>query len=189
MQPISLPEIHKYQLTANLPICCSTPKTSRTLYVGIPQSTAPYDSTKMVYCQRRNELSYFAENRWVATPSQMMLPLIIQSVRNTHCFKSVTGFPMVANTSYRLDTSIIKVKQEFCRQFCRQRSQVRVTIDATLTLSSTQKVIATRRIDVCVPTACPTPASAVDAYQIAVNKVLKRLNCFIIQNLCSTQSL
>src|ERR1700722_1356039 len=85
MQPITLPEIHRYQLAVDLPVCTANSRTSRTLFVGMPQAIAPYDSTKMVYSQRRNELCYFAENRWVASPPQMMLPLIIQSVRNTHC--------------------------------------------------------------------------------------------------------
>lgn len=176
MQPVCLPEIHKYQLTFNPCVTRSCVTTAKTLFVSMPQAIPPYNGMQMVYSQRRNEVCYFAENRWVTPLPQMMLPLIIQSIRKTHYFKTVVGFPTVANTSYRLDTSIITFKQEFCRQ----RSRVHIVLDVNLIYSNTQKVIATRRIEVCVPTLCPTPASGVEAYRCALIRVLQQLNTFII---------
>lgn len=179
MQPVNLPEIHKYQLTLNPCVTRSCVKTAHTLFVSMPQAIQPYNSTQMVYSQKRNEVCYFAENRWVTPLPQMMLPLIIQSIRKTHYFKTVVGFPTVANTSYRLDTSIITFKQEFCGK----RSRVHIVLDVNLIYSNTQKVIATRRIEVCIPTLCPTPASGVEAYRVALSSALEQLNIFIISRM------
>jgi hypothetical protein len=40
-------------------------------------------------------------------------------------------------------------------------------------------VIATKRIEICVPTRCPTPASGVVAYQCALDDVLSQLIEFL----------
>jgi cholesterol transport system auxiliary component len=177
LQPIDVPEAHQHQLLVSSPICCGWgSKTCRTLFISLPQATQPYNSTKMVYSQRPCEISWFAQNRWVTPLPQMILPLMVQSLRNTHHFRAVAGFPTVACTDYRLDTSIITFKQEFCGQ----RSRVHIVLDATLIFSRTQSIVATRRIEVCVPTLCNTPESGVAAYQCAFNKVLKQLAGFII---------
>jgi cholesterol transport system auxiliary component len=172
--PVSLPEIHKYQLTINSSTCSSIPKTARTLFISLPHASAPYNTTQMVYSQTPNEICSFAENRWVTPLSQMTLPLMIQSIRNTHHFKAVAGFPTVVNTDYRLET--------FKQEFCGQKSRVHITLDAALILAKTQQIIATRRIEVIVPASCKTPQAGVRAYQRAFNKVLRQLNWFTIRN-------
>jgi cholesterol transport system auxiliary component len=179
MQPVSLPEVHQYQLTANSSTSKTCSRTSQTLFVSLPLAIPPYSSTKMVYSQKPNEICYFAENRWVTPLPQMMLPLILQSIRKTHYFQTVVGFPMVANTNYQLDSSLITFKQEFCGQ----KSRVHILLDVTLICLNTQKVVASCRIDVLVPTLCPTPASGINAYQIALNSALRQLNSFIIDSL------
>jgi len=176
--PVSLPEIHRYQLTTNSAACNSIPKTARTLFISLPHATAPYNTTQMVYSQTPNEICWFAENRWVTPLPQMTLPLMIQSIRNTHHFKAVVGFPTVANTDYRLETSLITFKQEFCGQ----KSRVHIILDAALILAKTQQIIATRRIEVIAPASCKAPQAGVAAYQCAFNKVLRQLNWFTIRN-------
>lgn len=179
-QPVELPEIHRYELYYNPSVCDNivNAKTSKTLFITLPQANQPYNTTQMVYSQSPNEINYFAQNRWVAPTPQMILPLMLQSMRNTHYFKAVTGFPTVANTNYRLDTTIINFKQEFCGQ----RNWVHITLDATLIRSDNQKVIATRRINIALPTRCKAPEAAIKAYQCALNSVLRQLKWFIISN-------
>lgn len=174
MQPVQLPEIHKYQLTACFPAFFVPAKSDKVLFVNVPQAIYPYNSTHMVYGQKPNEVSYFAQNRWVSPPGQMMLPLIVQAIRNAGYFKAVIGPSTVADTDYRLDVTLLLFKQEFFGN----RSQVHIVLDAVLMSSKTATILATRRIDVCVPS-CPTPASGVLAYQCALNKALVQLIQFV----------
>ena len=176
LQPVALPEIHKYQLCTPTVLRC-TPCAGQTLYISLPQAMGPYNTTQMIYSQCPYQISSFAEHRWAMPLPQMLLPLIVDSLRNANHFK-VVGFPTIANSRYRLDTSIVTFRQEFCRR----GSQVHIILDATLIYSKTQKVIAARRIEVIVPTLCRTPESAVKAYQCALNSVLKQLKWFILAN-------
>jgi cholesterol transport system auxiliary component len=175
MQPVALPELHKYQLNSCGPMFMTFGKSQKVLKVSLPQAFPPYNDTRMVYSQRSNEISYFSENRWVISPNRMLLPLMVQFIRNTHYFRAVVGFPSNADADYQLDTSLIVLKQEFCGQ----KSHVHVVLDVVLMNAQTRKVLATRRIDVCQPTRCPTPASGVAAYQCAIDKALGQLMQFL----------
>src|SRR3990167_9925224 len=57
-----------------------------TLLVTMPEILPAYDTVRMAYTTKPYEISYFANNRWIATPSQMLLPLIVQTLQNTHYF-------------------------------------------------------------------------------------------------------
>jgi ABC-type transport auxiliary lipoprotein component len=60
-----------------------------TLIVLVPETEAIYDTTQMVYMTRAHEVGYFSQNEWAETPSRMMQPLIVQTIRNTHHFSEV----------------------------------------------------------------------------------------------------
>jgi hypothetical protein len=171
---------------------CSLKDEGYSLMVKMPYAAALYNTTNMIYSQCiytqsisscdaardvplcLNKVSRFAKNQWAQTPPQMLLPVIIQSLRNTHHFQSVVGFPSIVGADYRLDTSIICFRQEF--KGC--KSWVHITVDAAIIAARTQKIIATRRIDVIRPTICPTPVAGVQAYQEACNQMLVQLMYF-----------
>lgn len=175
MQPVVLPEMHKYLLTSCSLEFPAIHHSQKTLFVNLPEALAPYNQPRMVYSVCPNEIGYFTENRWAVSPNRMLLPVMIQAIRNAHCFKKVIGFPTCADTDYRLDTVLVLLKQEFCGQ----KSYVHVILDATLIDAQNHKVLATKRIHVCTPTQCPTPASGVVAYRCAFDRVLSQLIQFL----------
>jgi cholesterol transport system auxiliary component len=177
MGPVVLPEIHRYQLTGHGSIFVGRHSCTKTLFVSMPQAISPYDTSKMFYRKKCNEIGSFSEHRWISTPAQMLLPPLIQAMCQTHRFKGVVAFPTVANADYRLDTTVVLLQQEFrCK-----KSYVHVMLDATLMGSCAQKILATRHIDVYVPTQCPTPVAGVSAYQCALSQVLLQLQYFVVE--------
>lgn len=171
MQPVSLPEIHHYQLTA-----VSTPtkmpiKTNKTLLVSLPQAFDPYQTHCMVYTQTPHQIGFLAKNQWIAPLPQMLLPCIVKTMRENSHFKIVVGFPSVVNTDYRLDTQWI----DFREVVCGRKSYVHLELDAILIDNKTQSIVQTKSIEVCVPMRCITPTAAVEAYQLALNCVLAQL--------------
>lgn len=175
MQPVALPEMHQYLLTSCSLCFPAVNHSQKTLFVNLPNALPPYNQTHMVYSLCPNEIGYFAENRWAALPNQMLLPLIVQSIRNAHCFKKIVGFPTLVDTDYQLNTTLISLKQEFYGQ----KSYVHVILDATLIAAQSRKVLATKHIDVCTPTRCKTPGSGVVAYRCALDQVLSQLIEFL----------
>src|SRR5262245_47084372 len=61
LQPVALPEIHKYQLcTPTTSVLRCTPCAEQTLYISLPQAMGPYNTTQMIYSQCPYEISSFA---------------------------------------------------------------------------------------------------------------------------------
>src|SRR6476646_1095177 len=60
-----------------------------TLLVLIPETAPVYATTQMAYTTEAHQVAYFSQNEWAATPSQMIQPLIVETLRNTHLFSAV----------------------------------------------------------------------------------------------------
>lgn len=153
-------------------------KRSISLLVLPPDTRPIYNTNNMAYTIKPFQISYFSHNQWGETPSQMFLPLIVQTLQSTHHYHAVVTPPYAGRYSYSLSTQILKLQQNFLR--C--PNMMEVTMRVQLTNASTNQVVSTRVIAVAVPIRCRTPYSGVIAANRATAEVLRELADFCIEH-------
>ena len=152
-------------------------RSHRTLLVTMPEILPAYDTVRMAYTTKPYEISYFANNRWIATPSQMLLPLIVQTLQNTHYFHAVINPPVVSRYHYVLNTKILELQQNFMYKPAR----LTFVMQAQLIKIDTNELIASKQFSVTEFLTAPTPYAGVRAANKAEAKILTQLSQFVIQ--------
>jgi len=144
------------------------------LVVAVPRAAPGFDSTRMVYLRRAQELEAFAFHEWVDTPARMLAPLMVRSLQGSGAFSAVLLAPSAAIGAWRLETELIRLQQDFSAR----PSQVRLTLRAVLLDTTTRQVIAWREFDETVPAATDDPLGGAAAAQQATRRVLAALAAF-----------
>ena len=149
------------------------------LLVTVPRAAAGYDSTRMVYLQRPQELQAFAFNEWADTPAQMLAPMLARALQDSGAFRAVLLAPSAATGRWRLETEVIRLQHDFTTQ----PSRVRLTLRAVLLDSGTRQVIAAREFDEAVPAQAENPVAGAAAAQQVAQRVLAAVAGF-----CASQT-
>ncbi|MBW5803022.1 hypothetical protein FIV31_07050 [Coxiella endosymbiont of Ornithodoros amblus] len=171
--PVVLPPISYYQLD-DLKLVRLPPhsKTHLTILVSMPIPNPGYQTSAIIYMLTPYELSRYANSRWVAPPSEMLMPLLVQALRQTGYFYAVVSPSFFGMTHYRLDTRLLKLQQEFFFPI----SRIRLTMEASLIRSATNHVVANHLFEVLVAAPMNNPygcvlaankAAAIMSYRIA----------------------
>jgi cholesterol transport system auxiliary component len=142
-----------------------------TLRVNSSTASAGFDSARMVYSRVLYKLEYFAHNEWIDTPARMLTPLIVNTLKDKSLFSAVTLAASTADSSYSLDTQIIRLQQ----QFFSPPSSERLTVSATLIDNVKHKVVFVHELDVVVMAKTDTPYGGVIAANEAVDTMLTEL--------------
>lgn len=177
-QPIRMPSVKTYTLQRSSQYRAPKRRASLTLLVSEPVASPGYETTKMIYVNRPYQLSRYTRNKWVASPAQMLLPLLVESLRNTRHYKAVVGAPFVGKTDLRLDTRIVVLEQEFVDA---HHSRVRVVMKADLVNSRNRRLLASQYFARTV-SAPPNPYGGVVAANQAVQAILSRISRFTVRN-------
>jgi cholesterol transport system auxiliary component len=176
--PLSMPPVTTYTLTnlhhSHAPLYSTT---HLTLLVSNPVASPGYQSAAMIYMVTPYELKSFADNRWVASPAQMLLPILVQAVRKTGYFAAVVSPPFAGITNYHLDTQVLKLQQEFLLP----NSVVRLSVQASLVSNYTSRVVASRLFEITVPTQTNNPYGGVLAANQAAAVITHRIAEFCKQ--------
>ena len=152
-----------------------TPDATRpTLLVNPPHAASGFDSQRIIYVRAAHQLEYFAHSEWIDTPARMLAPLIVSAVETRGGFRAVVLLPSAASGDLRLDTEILRLRQDFTST----PSQVRFTLRAYLEDNATRRVLATREFDASVAAASEDPYGGVVAANQAVQRVLQQLADF-----------
>jgi cholesterol transport system auxiliary component len=144
------------------------------LVVAVPRAAPGFDSTRMVYLRRAQELEAFAFHEWVDTPARMLAPLLVRSLQGSGAFSAVLLAPSAASGAQRLETELIRLQQDFGPR----PSEVRLTLRAVLMDTTTRRVIAWREFDETVPAASDDPVGGAAAAHQATQRVLAALSTF-----------
>jgi len=152
--------------------------TGLTLIVATPHAAAGFDSRRMMYLRRGDELEYFAHNEWIDTPARMLAPLIVAAVEARGAYRAVVLTPSPATGQVRLETEILRLQQEFLGA----PSRVRFTLRAQLVESGTRRLVASREFEAVAAAPSENPRGGVTAAHEAVRKVLGELADFCVQN-------
>ncbi|MEJ2652785.1 MAG: ABC-type transport auxiliary lipoprotein family protein [Gammaproteobacteria bacterium] len=143
------------------------PKHDLVLEVTVPRAWPGFDTPQMAYTQRADQLAYFAKNRWVDTPANMLAPLLVQVLEQSGAFRAVVQAPSLAAADLRLDTEIVRLQQDFSMR----PSRVQFTLQAQLIDIRGRRVLASTEFDETEIAPSDDPYGGV----IATNRALGRL--------------
>ncbi len=152
----------------------TTTSAAPVLVVGVPRAAPGYDSPRMVYLRRPQEIEAFARHEWVDTPAAMLAPLLVRAVQDGGGFRAVLLAPSSGTGAWRLDTELIRLHQDFSTR----PSHVRLSLRAVLVDSATRQVIAWREFDQRVDATSDDAPGGAAAAQAAAGQVLDALAAF-----------
>lgn len=177
-EPIKLPPMHYFTLAVPDWDCC-TQQGCRTILVNPPRANALYNSPRMIYIPACYQIQYFAQNRWVDTPTQMLQFLLVNSLQHTGYFQAIINTPSCTDYDWVLNTQLLSFQQEFIT--C--PSRFRIAMRAQLSNARSRRVIATENFVVVQTTACDNPYGGALAANLAAQEMLDEINCFCLRNL------
>ncbi|WP_160153756.1 ABC-type transport auxiliary lipoprotein family protein [Microbulbifer sp. ALW1] len=150
---------------------------SATLLV-LPTAINPvYDTIRMAYQTQPHQIDYFSRHQWGATPAQMLLPLLAQTLENTHYFKAVTTPPYFGPYNYGLRTEIL----EFIQDFTATPTRFHLSLRIQLVDGTSNRIIASRVITVREPMIQDTPVAGVVAANDASANALQQAAQFVLE--------
>jgi cholesterol transport system auxiliary component len=162
----------------SIPLDLRSEKTrSATLLVLVPETTPVYATTQMAYSTQPYQVAYFSQNEWAETPSQMIQPLIVKTIRNTRYFSAVLSPPDFRRHTFALRIEILELKQDFTSE----PAMLQLAMSFHLSREATNQVIATKELSVREPMRERNPYAGVVAANEAIAKVLRELASFIIE--------
>lgn len=150
-----------------------------TLLVTQPSADPGYQSEEIVYVNKEFQLNHYSKNVWVAPPSQLLLPLLVESLRNTNYFHAVVSPPYVGDTDLRLETQLLKLQQEFFSK----RSHVRLSLQVNLINNHTNKIISTRTFNSIMEARTMGPYGGVVAANQATEALMQQITAFVMTSL------
>jgi cholesterol transport system auxiliary component len=168
----------KRNVLNNVPLDLPNERTHpATLLVLIPETMPAYATTQMAYSTEAYQIAYFTKNEWAETPSQMIQPLIVQTLRNTHYFSEVLSPPYFGRHTFALRIEILELKQDFTSE----PAMLKLAMRFALSSNATNRVVATKEMSVSQPMAGRNPYAGVVAANEAMANLLRELAQFVLQ--------
>lgn len=148
-----------------------------TLLVLPPTINPVYDTVRMAYRTRPYQVDYFSRHEWGASPAQMLLPLLTQTLENTHYFDAVVTPPYFGPYRYALRTEILELAQDFTSDPAKLYLSLRVQlVDGT-----SNRIISSRAISLRESMLRETPYDGVVAANDATAKTLRQIAGFVLE--------
>jgi cholesterol transport system auxiliary component len=167
----------KYVLN-NIPLDLPSEKTHpATLLVLVPETMPAYATTQMAYSTEAYKIAYFSKNEWAQTPSQMIQPLVVQTLRNTHYFSEVLSPPYFGRNTFALRIEIMELEQDFASE----PAMLQLAMRIDLSREATNQVVATKELSVREPMPERNAYAGVVAANEAMPKLLRELAAFVIE--------
>lgn len=148
-----------------------------TLYVSPFTADPLYESNMMAYSTCQHQVDYYAKNRWLETPAQMLETLTVKSLQATKHFAAVTTTAGGVRHNYVLNVNLVELRQIYTT---RRDNYINLTLHAEIVSSRTGKIIANKTIVTMVPANCPTPTSGVIAANRAAYSAIDQLVNFCV---------
>lgn len=172
---VNLPALTKYQLLGINTKAMEGKSRGTSILVNQPTATAGFQTNQMRYAKKPYEIASFSKNVWMATPADMIYPLVMESLQNTRHFGAVEGVPFTALTDYTLDVKLLKLLQNFVEK----PSRIELIIKATVSNSS-HRILASKTFYQKVITPQDNPYGGVLAANKATAVVMQQLAKFTV---------
>lgn len=177
LSPVEVKPPHKYMLS-EIPVYVPQQTHSTTLFVSEPDTRPIYNTTQMAYMTHPYQISFYRDNEWSETPSQLLRPLIVKTLQKSCFFHAVVTPPYMGSYDYSLSTNIL----EFVQDFTACPAMLRLTLKAQLMKGTTNQVIATQEFSINEPILQRSAYAGVIAANHATPVMLRKLVNFTLQN-------
>lgn len=178
LSPVKTDQPNAYVLNSVPDHVVQRSHSSTTMLVAVPDARPVFDTTKMAYTTKLYRVGYFSQNQWAETPSQMLLPLMVQTLQNTHAYRAVLTPPYAGRYDYVLNTQITQLQQNYTRK----PAVLQFSLRANIISMASNQVIASKQFTVYLPIRNATPYNGVLAANKAVSRVLVQLAQFCTEN-------
>jgi ABC-type uncharacterized transport system auxiliary subunit len=148
------------------------------LVVFPPRSRPLYNTVRMAYTARADEVDYFSSYEWGETPAQMLHPLLLATFRDLRLFRTVVAPPHAGRFAWGLRTDV----RELVADFTEQPPAVRLTLDLELIEGDTGWTLAQREIQVREPLRRDAPEEVVRAANEATARALRQAARFLLDS-------
>jgi cholesterol transport system auxiliary component len=148
-----------------------------TILVLPPRTTPVYDTTQMAYRTQPHEVAYFSEREWAETPSQMLYPLVVRTLENTHAFRAVLTEQYGTRYTYALRTEILELLQDFASG----SASLSLTLRFQLSDYQAKTAVATREVSVRMPMHERNSYAGVLAANEATADALRQMAEYVLQ--------
>lgn len=179
LSPVKVDATNKYVINKMPCYVQHKKKRAIVLLVTKPEIRPIYNTTLMAYTIKPYQISYYSLNQWAETPDEMLQPLLVQTMQDTHHFKAVVTPPYNGLYNYELNTEILSLLQDYT---CGMPI-LRMTVRARIIGTTTNRVIATRQFSVIQPLPQRSPYGGVYAANAATVKILQRLAVFVLEKI------
>lgn len=167
--PVKIAPSTRYVIEQIPPASSKKISRGKVLLVLMPEAASIYNTTGMAYSIKPYQIAYFAKNQWADTPPQMLQPLLIQTLQNTHYFRAVITPAYAAHYDFILRTTILDLHQDFTHDPAQLKLQLRAQ------LSRGPAIIGTKTCSISEPMLKRNPYHGVYAANKAVQKCLKEV--------------
>jgi cholesterol transport system auxiliary component len=168
----------KKNVLNNIPLDLPSERThSATLLVLVPDTMPAYATTQMAFSTQAYQIAYFSKNEWAETPSQMIQPLVVKTLRNTHYFSEVLSSPYFGRHTFVLHVEILELKQDFTSE----PAMLQLAMRIHLSREATNQIVATTELSVREPMSERNPYAGVVAANEAMPKLLRELAKFVVE--------
>lgn len=176
--PVTLPPKHYYNLMTDVGQAKQKASSQFVLLVTPTGAEAPYRSNKMAYSESDSpyQISYFAENFWASPPARLISPNITRTMQASGYFKAVANPPYGGMATYRLDTDLLTLIQ----QFDGNRSSVTLSLQAVLVNAQSNQVLRSHQFTVTQAALANNPQAGAVAANQALNQIMRELQHWVI---------
>ncbi len=174
LQPPKVESPHLYLLEAKPVTNQKNIRSDLVLLVNTPVARPGFDTPKMAYLRQTHELEYFVTHRWADTPARLLKPLLAQTLEPF--FRTVVTSPGVIPADIKLETELIRLRQNFDTK----PSQIRLTLRVSLIDIKSKKMIATQLFEEVENAASEDAYGGVIASNRALQRVLDQLPQFCL---------
>ncbi|MGM9451912.1 ABC-type transport auxiliary lipoprotein family protein [Legionella bozemanae] len=177
--PVKISVKNQYQLSAYSTKQLAKKPMPITLLVTTPDAAAGYQTEQMLYVKKPYALEPFVKNAWVNPPADMLYPLILQSLQRTNLFEAVTSNAYTLGATYRLDTQLLSLQQNFLKK----PSVLEFSAKVVLTHVSDNNVLASKIINLRISCPSDTPYGGVIAANKATQQFTAALTHFVASHM------
>ncbi len=174
LSPIDEANVSSYRLQPVIPTSIVAKRGGGTLLVNTPRAEAGYATERMLYSRHGDDINHYSKHQWVASPNQMLLPLLVESLSNTGGFRAVVGAPYSGLVTLRLDTKILY----WLQRFDNQHNRIEIALRATFVRVNSSRILASKTFVMSEPVLALTPQASVEASNRAVRKLLMQITKF-----------
>lgn len=179
LSPVKTDTANKFILNKVPEVVPTKKMHSAILLVAAPETRPIFNTTQMAYTIKPYEIAYFSQNQWAETPAEMLQPLLVQTLQNTHHFKAIATPPYNGHFDYVLNTQILELTQDFTHRV----PMLVMTVRAQINRISTNEIIATKQFSFTQPIPQGTPYGGVYAANNAAAFILERIAAFCLEKI------